>query len=195
MKTVKLLLITIAMLLCSVMANAHDFEVDGIFYNILSSTDLTVEVTCKGAYSYSYHDEYSGVVIIPSTITHEDKIYGVIGIGSDAFGDCRSLTSVTIPNSVTSIGGWAFNNCFALTSITIPNSITSIGNYAFNKCSSLTSVTIPTNVKIVGEETFSGCESLTSVTWNAKKCANFNGYDNIFTGCGWFVPLWKSGHT
>ena len=183
MKTVKLLLITIAMLLCSVMANAHDFEVDGIFYNILSSTDLTVEVTCKGAYSHSYPNEYSGVVIIPSTITHEDKIYGVIGIGYNAFGYCRSLTSVTIPNSVTSIGNYAFGDCSSLISVSISNSITSIGNYAFNKCSSLTSVTIPTNVKIVGEETFSGCESLTSVIWNAKKCADFDGYDNIFTGC------------
>ena len=183
MKTIKFLLTTIAVLLCSVMANAHDFEVDGIFYNILSSTDLTVEVTCKGAYSHSYPDEYSGVVIIPSTITHEDKVYGVIGIGSSAFGYCRSLTSVTIPNSVTSIGGSAFWDCSSLISVSISNSITSIGNYAFNMCSSLTSVTIPTNVKIVGEEAFSSCESLTSVTWNAKKCADFDGYDNIFTGC------------
>ena len=183
MKQTKLFLTTIAMLLCSVMANAHDFEVDGIFYNILSSTDLTVEVTCKGAYSYSYSDEYSGVVIIPSTITHEDKVYGVIGIGSNAFGYCRSLTSVTIPNSVTSIGGGAFGDCSSLISVSISNSITSIGNYAFNRCSSLTSVTIPTNVKIVGEEAFSSCESLASVTWNAKKCADFDFYDNIFTGC------------
>ena len=183
MKRIKLVLTTIAVLLCSVMANAHDFEVDGIFYNILSSTDLTVEVTCKGAYSNSYPDEYSGVVIIPSTITHEDKVYGVIGIGSSAFGYCRSLTSVTIPNSVTSIGGSAFWYCSSLISVSISNSITSIGNYAFNRCSSLTSVTIPTNVKIVGEEAFSSCESLASVTWNAKKCADFDFYDNIFTGC------------
>ena len=183
MKRIKLVLTTIAVLLCSVMANAHDFEVDGIFYNILSSTDLTVEVTCKGAYANSYPDEYSGVVIIPSTITHEDKVYGVIGIGSSAFGYCRSLTSVTIPNSVTSIGGGAFGDCSSLISVSISNSITSIGNYAFNRCSSLTSVTIPTNVKIVGEEAFSSCESLASVTWNAKKCADFDFDDNIFTGC------------
>jgi hypothetical protein len=51
------------------------------------------------------------------------------------------LTSVTIPNSVTSIGGNAFLNCTSLTSVTIPNSVTNIGNYAFNGCNSLTSIT------------------------------------------------------
>jgi hypothetical protein len=55
--------------------------------------------------------------------------------------DCSSLTSVTIPNSVTSIGGYAFSGCSSLTGITIPSGVTSIGNYVFSYCSSLTSVT------------------------------------------------------
>jgi hypothetical protein len=55
----------------------------------------------------------------------------VTSIGEDAFSCCSGLTSVTIPNRVTSIGGWAFDGCSGLTSVTIGNSVTSIGNYAF----------------------------------------------------------------
>ena len=71
---------------------------------------------------------------------------GLTSIGDGAFLGCSSLTSVTLPNSVTSIGGLAFQNCSSLTSITIPNSVTSIGNDAFESCSSLTSVTIGNSV-------------------------------------------------
>ena len=63
-------------------------------------------------------------------------------IGEDAFNSCSSLTSITIPNSVTSIGKEAFRSCSSLTSITIPNSVTSIGYWAFSGGSSLTSITV-----------------------------------------------------
>ena len=85
-------------------------------------------------------------------------------IADYAFHYCSSLTSITIPNSVTSIGNGAFAWCSALTSITIPNSVTSIGRDAFYDCSSLTSITIPNSVTSIEREAFSGCSSLTSVT-------------------------------
>ena len=81
-----------------------------------------------------------------------------------AFEDCSSLTSITIPNSVTSIGRAAFSNCSKLTSITIPNSVTSIGDEAFDECSSLTSITIPNSVTSIGYRAFKDCSSLTSIT-------------------------------
>ena len=79
------------------------------------------------------------------------------------YSGCSNLTSVTIPNSVTSIGNSAFAFCSNLTSVTIPNSVTSIGGYAFQRCSSLTSVTIPNSVTSIGDYAFSGCSSLTSI--------------------------------
>ena len=85
-------------------------------------------------------------------------------ISDEAFWGCKSLTSVTIPNSVTTIGDEAFKWCSLLTSVTIPNSVTSIGDRAFGSCSSLTSVTIPNSVTSIGDEAFCYCSSLTSVT-------------------------------
>ena len=80
------------------------------------------------------------------------------------FRNCIGLTSVTIPNSVTSIGGGAFSGCSGLTSVTIPNSVTSIGDLAFSECSGLTSVTIGNSVKYIGSYAFYCCSGLTSIT-------------------------------
>ena len=130
------------LLLCSTVATAHDFEMGGIFYNIQSSTALTVEVTHKGSSYYDYSNEYSGSVNIPATVTYDGTTYSVTSIGSSAFSRCSGLTSVTIPEGVTSIGSFAFSGCTGLTSVTIPNSVTSIGSSAFNGCSSLKEVHI-----------------------------------------------------
>ena len=88
----------------------------------------------------------------------------VTRIGSSAFKDCTSLTSVTIPNSVTSIGSFAFYYCSSLTSIIIPEGVTSIGDSAFEECTSLTSITIPESVTRIGSSAFEDCTSLTSIT-------------------------------
>ena len=88
----------------------------------------------------------------------------VTSIGDSAFIYCTGLTSITIPNSVTSIGDAAFQNCRSLTSITIPNSVTSIGDAAFQNCRSLTSITIPNSVTSIGEGVFADCAGLTSIT-------------------------------
>ena len=105
---------------------------------------------------------------------------GMRGIGDEAFRGCSGLTSVTIPDSVTSIGGHAFNGCSALTSVTIPDGVTYIGSSAFSGCSGLTSVTIGNGVTSIGGCAFYGCSGLTSVTIG-------NGVtrigDEAFRGC------------
>ena len=83
-----------------------------------------------------------------------------------AFSGCSSLTSIAIPDSVTTIGDYAFHGCTSLTSVTIPDSVTSIGGSAFEDCTSLTSVTIPDSVTSIGWYAFRGCTSLTSVYYN-----------------------------
>ena len=70
-----------------------------------------------------------------------------------AFSHCTGLTSIVIPNSVTSIGGYAFGNCTSLTSIEIPDSVTSIGDYAFGNCTGLTDAYFPENASL-GENLF-----------------------------------------
>ena len=88
----------------------------------------------------------------------------VTSIGQEAFYYCVGLTSLTIPNSVTSIGEGAFRSCEGLTSLTIPNSVTSISAHTFSGCKSLTSVVIPNSVTYIGISAFEGCSGLTSVT-------------------------------
>ena len=106
----------------------------------------------------------TGALNIPNNVTINGISYSVTSIGVDAFKDCSSLASVTIPNSVTNIGGSAFEGCKALQSVTIPNRVTNIGGFAFCGCSSLESVTIPNSVKSIDNGVFYGCSSLESVT-------------------------------
>ena len=158
MKQVKHFLLTVAAILCCISASAHDFAVDGIYYNVTSEADKTVEVTFKGEAWNSYSKEYSGSIIIPESVTYNGATYSVTRIGSSAFHSCSGLTSVVIPNSVTSIGDYyTFLGCSGLTSVVIPNSVTNIGNQTFAHCSGLTSVEIPNSVTSIGFGAFVGC--------------------------------------
>ena len=183
MKLVSRLTLILSLLL-PVTTTAHDFEVDGIFYNI-NGNEATV--TYKGTYYFSYDNEYNGVIVIPETVFHDGTIYSVTAIGNSAFGDCDGLISVTIPNSattigtqafdgctallyanigdaVTTIGAQAFNGCTALSRVAIGKSVTSIGTGAFHNCAALTSIDIPNSVTIISSQAFYECCGLKSVT-------------------------------
>ena len=126
------------------------------------------------------------------TVT-EDDLQGSTFISALAFGGCSELTSVTIPDSVTSIGQQAFQSCSGLTSVIIPDSVTSIDWSAFEGCSGLTSVTIGNGVTSIGKHAFYDCSSLTSVTMLSTTPptirydifdSNFSGTITVPVGCG-----------
>lgn len=145
----KLLFLLLALLLPRTVT-AHDFEVDGIYYNI-NGTNATV------TYDSQYGNKYTGDVAIPETVTYGGTTYSVTSIGNYGFYGCTGLTSVTIPSSVTSIGYSAFQECSGLTSVDIPNSVITIGDGAFRDCSGLNDVfsfiVDPTNVSM-GSDVF-----------------------------------------
>ena len=93
--------------LCFSTAWGHDVEVDGIYYN-LNNEDKTASVTFKGDNMYSYENEYTGEVVIPETINVNGTQYQVTSLGVLCFYECAYLTSVTIPNTVTSLGDYCF---------------------------------------------------------------------------------------
>ena len=191
-----------AALFTSSMVHAFDFfalnEDDVIiYYSILSSQERTVKVS-RGAPQC-----YSDVVRIPERVSYNSVEFQVVGIDHNAFNMCFDLTSVEIPETVTSIGQSAFSNChnlttikipsgvtwiepytftacYSLTSITIPDGVTSIRAGAFHYCTSLTSITIPDNVTSIKESAFENCSSLTHVT--IGKSVMEMGY-NVFNGC------------
>ena len=119
-----------------------------------------------------------GAVDIPAVV-NEISVVNVGGSYPPIFGEGNStVTSVTIPDSVTSIGYSAFSYCYNLTSVTIPDSVTSIGDYAFYSCSSLSSVTIPFGVTSIEESAFSSCTKLTSFTVDAGN-SNYSSVDGV----------------
>jgi len=98
-----------------------------------------------------------------TSLTSIDIPDGVTSIGTEAFRGCSSLSSCTIGDGVISIGNSAFNGCTSLTSIDIPDSVTTIGNNVFYNCSGLTSCTIGSGVTSIGSNAFQDCTSLTNI--------------------------------
>ena len=192
---------------------ASDTQVDGIWYDFNKSYK-TATVTYRGSSYNSYSKEYSGSVVIPSSVTYNGTTYSVVSIGYYAFRGCSSLTSITIPNSVTSIEYRAFYGCSKLTSVTINsdaivnkaytsdnlsyifgsqvteyiigNKVNGIGNRAFENCTRLKSVTIGNSVTSIGESAFSSCSSLTSIT--IPESVTSIG-EHAFEGCNYITSV------
>ena len=116
------------------------FEADGVYYKVLYESPLRVAVTYKGDYVSEYSNEYSGAVVIPSTVICENDTCSVIYIDMEAFEGCTGLTSVEISNSVTGIDYRAFYGCTSLTSVTISSNLIDINANAFVGCDNLASI-------------------------------------------------------
>lgn len=185
----KKVLFLFVLLLSSISMSAQNFEVDGIKYNVLTtSPDYTVQVT-------GYNADYEGDLVINGTVTYNEHIYNVVSIKGglftssgpfyncqktitindlpyctsiedNAFYQCRGLTSIGNLSACTSIGVAAFRDCNNLTSIGDLSACTSIGNYVFTGCSSLTSIGDLSACTSIGEWAFASC-NLTSIDLSA----------------------------
>ena len=167
-------------------------------YNVTSTSEATILLNLHQTKAITYQiidDVKQDTVISRHTFdtlgehTVKYKFKGT-SIAQLVFDSCTSLTSVNIPNSVTTIDGNAFRGCNGLTSVTIPNSVTSIDYSAFESCSGLTSVTIPNSVTVIGNYAFSGCRGLTSVTIQATIPPTLGGTSvfNNTNNCPIYVP-------
>ncbi|MBR2623424.1 MAG: leucine-rich repeat domain-containing protein, partial [Clostridia bacterium] len=139
---------------------------------------VTIGANVKKIPAYMF-DPYSSSSYAPkivSVIFEEGSVCE--SIGSYAFRSCTRLTSVDIPDSVTSIGNYAFYYCTSLTSVVIGDGVTSISAYVFSECRSLTSVVIGEGVTSIGDYVFFGCPS--SIYHEYDGCRYLGTKDNPY---------------
>lgn len=147
---------------------------DGWTYEELA--DGTLEITRY------WSEEFEEKLTVPGEIDGK----AVTSIGSYAFHECSSLTSIELPGSVTSIGAGAFSGCSGLTSIELPEGVTSIRYSAFSGCSSLTSIELPEGVTSIECDAFEGCSGLTGIELPGSLTSIGMG---AFSGCSGLTSI------
>ena len=180
----KRLISILALVIVSLTVSAQ-ITVDNIYY-LINPEKKTATVS-----NPTYVPRYSGHIVIPESIDYQGTSYTVTSIGDDAFENCESLQSVTLPNSIESILIDAFSGCKGLTSITLPDNLNTIGANAFAGCTGLTAIIIPNGVTSIPICAFVNCTSLTSVSFG-KKVSYIDS--NAFYGCDKirFVTIWHT---
>lgn len=204
------LLMTAALLLSSISSLAYDFEVDGIYYNKLSDTE--VETTWKTYFEDGIIFEitdYVGDVVVPESVTYDGQTYKVTAIGDKTFQYNFQVTSISLPKTITSIGRRAFSSTRGLTEdIIIPDGVTSIGNSAFGEAHvktlvipdgvteipygicygtrTIRSVKLPDDVTSIGDRAFIFCDSLETIKIPSKLTSIG---ESAFEGCEKFGKI------
>lgn len=190
MKKRFLLLLSMLVMLCStIFAAKYDFHVGGVYFRILLNNQLEPTTNLEVV---SGDEKYTGDIIIPSGIKVGETEYTVTQIGQDAFYDCKDVTSVSLPNDVTSklevIEARAFGNCEGLTSIRIPDTVKEIGQFAFHQCKNLKSVYMGRGLQIVRYNAFGYCEALERVEISDLAAWCGIAFYYYGTSSGWFGP-------
>lgn len=159
---------------------AYDFCVDGIYYNVLSLEELTVEVT-------NGDHKYSGNITIPQTVEYKERIFSVKKIGSCAFphtgfGGDSEINSIELPIGLVEIGENAFAYCDLLEIITIPETVTKIGCGAFSRCYSLRQCHLPNGLEIIETDLFWHCEKLQEIDWpESLRAIEFAAFEGCYS--------------
>lgn len=148
--------LTVAMLLSTLAVSAYDFEVDGIYYHILSATDLTCEVV-------SGDIPYNGDLVIPSGVQYKNKTLIVNSLSAECCAECNNLISIQLPSTVKTLGRRCFAGCSHLSSIALPE-LTMISESCFSNCIALASIEIPESVMSLKPSCFYNCKSLSTLS-------------------------------
>lgn len=171
-----------ALFLVPAMAEAYDFEVDGIYYDVISPSARTVRVTFKAEYEPSY----AGDIVIPDSVTHDGRVYAVKSIGNYAFFCCTGVTSVSVPATVAMIEDYAaFTGCENIEQIVFCEGLKTIGKQSFSGCKMVKEIVIPNTVRRIDYYAFQYCESLERVTLgqNVEKLGALDNSQGVFASC------------
>ena len=123
------------------------FEVDGIYFDCLTSNTVKVVIAPEG-------HEYKGDIVIPTSVTYDGKEYTVTQVSREAFWENTALTSVVIPSTVTSLEEYTFYGCTALESVRLPETLVKVPEGLFYNCPSLTEVNFPESLKTIAGYAF-----------------------------------------
>ena len=141
-------------------------SVDGqtLYFRIINNGNTVAltfpnDTTSSALRVWNGYAKPTGNLVVPSTVTNNGITYTVVSCDC-AFGGCTGLTTVVLPNTITSLGYNMFYGCSSLTSVTLPNGLTSIRSHAFNGCAALTTVDIPSTVEYIYDYAFSWCPLL-----------------------------------
>lgn len=156
----------------------QDAANEQLFDFAFTPDNTAVIVRYKGtAADVTIPSRYKGkpVTMIDHAAFHDSAVTSVTipdsvtSIPDDVFAFCSQLTNISIPNSVTFIGFSAFNSCTSLKSITLPSSLSTIQSSAFYNCGNLETIRIPVSVTFIGNYAFAGCPSSMTVTYSGSK--------------------------
>lgn len=147
-------------------------EIDGISYRIYIYDNSEGKATVMKKNDASYQ----GNIVIPEYITYQGKQYQVAFLQDYAFMNCKGLTSVTLPGSISSISMAAFSLCTGLRSVILPEGVQSIHALAFGGCSNLEYVSIPSTIRLIESDAFYKTEKLKEVSAPQKMAQRLKGY-------------------
>ena len=154
-------------------ANEQLFDFEFILNNtaviVIRYKGTAADVTIPSRYKGKPVTTIGHAAFFNSAVTSVTIPDSVTSISDSAFINCPQLTNISIPNSVTYIGFSAFNSCTSLKSITLPSSLSTIQSYAFCNCGNLETIRIPVSVTSIGNNAFADCPSSMTVTYPGSK--------------------------